>query len=169
MDCLPVLGQLTLRLVRSARFFGRAFPSYKSARLCFSIGPLFNITETAMSCVPPHLLQRAKILYLVAQFFVVGVIASCMPSFSCMAARIVRCFGHSVKDKERAILATRPVANKFKNRIRVFIPPWANTAASLTTQRFTALDESKISRYFFLDSAEMEDRSQWVQIQRVSF
>jgi hypothetical protein len=98
MDCLPVLGQLTLRPVRSARLFGRVFPSYKSATLCFSIGPSIKITETAMSCVPPHLLQRAKILYLAAEFFVVGGIASCMPSFSCMAARIVRCFGDSVKD-----------------------------------------------------------------------
>ena len=54
-----------------------------------------------MSWVPPHLLQRAKILYLVAEFFVVGGIASSMPSFSCMAARIVCCFGNPVKDKER--------------------------------------------------------------------
>jgi hypothetical protein len=61
-----------------------------------------------MSWVPPHLLQRTKILYWVAEFFVVGGIASCMPSFSCMMARIVRCFGDSVKDKEGTILATRP-------------------------------------------------------------
>jgi hypothetical protein len=67
-----------------------------------------KITETAMSCVPPHLLQRTKILYLAAEFFVVGGIASCMPSFSCMMAGIVRCFGDSVKDEKRAILATRP-------------------------------------------------------------
>jgi hypothetical protein len=124
MDCLPVLGQLMLRLVRSARFFGRVFPSYKSATLCFSIGPSFKITETAMSCVPPHLLQRATILYRAAELFVVSGIASCMPSFSCMRTRIVRCFGHSVKDKERAILATRPVANKFKNRICIFVALW---------------------------------------------
>jgi hypothetical protein len=31
-------------------------------------------------------LQRAKILYRVAEFFVVGGIASFMPSFSCMVA-----------------------------------------------------------------------------------
>ena len=54
-----------------------------------------------MSCVPPHLLQRAKILYRATELFVVSGIASCMPSFSCMAARIVRCFGDSVKDEER--------------------------------------------------------------------
>jgi hypothetical protein len=101
MDCLPVLGQLTLRLVRSARFFGRVFPSYKSPMLCFSIGPSFKITEFTMSCVPPHLLQRATILYRATELFVVSGIASCMPSFSCMAARIVRCFGRSVKDKEK--------------------------------------------------------------------
>ena len=77
-----------------------------------------------MSCVPPHLLQRATILYRATELFVVSGIASCMPSFSCMAARIVRCFGHSVKDKERAILATRPVANKFKNRICIFVALW---------------------------------------------
>jgi hypothetical protein len=101
MDCLPVLGQLTLRLVRSARFFGKVFPSYKSPMLCFSIGPSFKITVTAMSCVPPHLLQRTKILYRAAELFVVSGFASCMPSFSCMAARIVRCFDDSVKDKEK--------------------------------------------------------------------
>jgi hypothetical protein len=67
-----------------------------------------------MSCVPPHLLQRATILYRATELFVVSGSASCMPSFSCMAARIVRCFGRSVKDKERAILATRPVATDSK-------------------------------------------------------
>jgi hypothetical protein len=41
-----------------------------------------------------------------------------------MTARIVRCFGHSVKDKERAILATRSVANTFKNRISIFVALW---------------------------------------------
>jgi hypothetical protein len=101
MDCLPVLGQLTLRLVRSARFFGRVFPSYKSPMLCFSTGPSVKITKFAMSCVPPHLLQRATILYRAAELFGVGGVASFMPSFSCMTARIVRCFGHSVKNKER--------------------------------------------------------------------
>jgi hypothetical protein len=53
-----------------------------------------------MSWVPPHLLQRTKILYLFAEFCVVGGIASCMPSFSCMMARIVRCFGDSVKHED---------------------------------------------------------------------
>jgi hypothetical protein len=87
MDCLPVLGQLTLRLVRSARFFGRALPLYTCPMLCFSIGPSFNMMETAMSCVPPHLLQRAKRLYRIAGFLVGDGIESCMPSFSCMMHR----------------------------------------------------------------------------------
>ena len=39
-----------------------------------------------MSCVLPHLLQRAKVLYRTAEFLVVGGIASFMPSFSCMMA-----------------------------------------------------------------------------------
>ena len=60
-----------------------------------------------MSCVPPHLLQRATILYRATELFVVSGIVSCMPSFSCMAARIVRCFGHSVKDKESKSLALK--------------------------------------------------------------
>jgi SOS response associated peptidase (SRAP) len=54
-----------------------------------------------MSCVSPHLLQRANILYRAAELFGVGGVGSSMPSFSCMTARIVRCFDHSVKDKER--------------------------------------------------------------------
>jgi hypothetical protein len=83
-----------------------------------------------MSCVPPHLLQRATILYRATELFVVSVVASCMPSFSCMTARIVRCFGRSVKDKERAILATRPVVNRFKNRIRIFVAPGICTKLS---------------------------------------
>src|SRR5215510_5100477 len=69
MNCLPVLGQLTLRLVRSARLFGRVLPLYTCPMLCFSIGPSFNTTETAMSWVAPHLLQRAKRLYRTAKFF----------------------------------------------------------------------------------------------------
>ena len=60
-----------------------------------------------MSCVPPHLLQRATILYRATELFVVSGIVSWMPSFSCMAARIVRCFGHSVKDKESKSLALK--------------------------------------------------------------
>ena len=77
-----------------------------------------------MSCVPPHLLQRATILYRATELFVVSGIASCMPSFSCMAARIVRCFGHSVKDKERAHPRHSTVANKFKNKISIFVALW---------------------------------------------
>jgi hypothetical protein len=84
MDCRPVLGQLTLRLMRCARLFGRIFPSYTCPMLCFSMGPSSKITGTAMSWVPPHLSQRAKVLYRTAEFLVVGGIASCMPSFSCM-------------------------------------------------------------------------------------
>ena len=87
MDCLPVLGQLTLRLVRSARLFGRVLPLYTCPILCFSIGPSSNITETAMSCVAPHLLQRAKRLYWTAGFLVGDGIECCMPSFSCMMHR----------------------------------------------------------------------------------
>jgi hypothetical protein len=108
MDCLPVLEQLTLRLVSSAKIFGRVFPSYKSAMLCFSIGPSLKMTETAMSWVPPHLLQRARILYLVSEFLVVGGSASFMSSFSCMMAHIVRCFHDPVKDEKEAILTIRP-------------------------------------------------------------
>ena len=59
-----------------ARLSGRFLSLYTCPMLCFPTGPSFKITETAMSCVPPHLLQRAKILY-----FVVGGIAS---SFSRM-------------------------------------------------------------------------------------
>jgi hypothetical protein len=99
MDCFPVLEQLTLRLVSSAKIFGRVFPSYRSAMLCFSIGPSLKIMETAMSWVPPHLLQRARILYLVSEFLVVGGSASFMSSFSCMMAHIVRCFHDPVKDE----------------------------------------------------------------------
>src|SRR5215471_14245949 len=82
MDCLPVLGQLTLRLVRSARLFGRVLPLYTCPMLCFSVGPSFNTTETAMSCIAPHLLQRAKRLYRTAKFLVEGGSGSRMPSFS---------------------------------------------------------------------------------------
>src|SRR5215831_9999311 len=84
MDCLPVLGQLTPRLVRSARLFGRVLPLYTCPMLCFWIGPSFNTTETAMSCIAPHLLQRTKRLYRTAKFLVEGGSGSCMPSFSCM-------------------------------------------------------------------------------------
>src|SRR5215467_11773994 len=84
MDCLPVLGQLTLRLVRSARLFGRVLPLYTCPTLCFSIGPLFNTTVIAMSWVAPHLLQSAKRLYRTAKFLVEGGIESRMSSFSCM-------------------------------------------------------------------------------------
>src|SRR5215510_7727281 len=84
MDCLPVFGQLTARLVRSARFFGRVLPLYTCPMLCFWVGPLFNTTETAMSCVAPHLLQRAKRLYRTAKFLVEGGIESLTSSFSCM-------------------------------------------------------------------------------------
>jgi hypothetical protein len=73
---------------------------------------------------PTTFIAEGTILYRAAELFVVSGIASCMPSFSCMRTRIVRCFGHSVKDKERAILATRPVANKFKNRICIFVALW---------------------------------------------
>jgi hypothetical protein len=41
-----------------------------------------------MSWVPPHLLQRARILYLVSEFLVVGGIASFMSSFSCMLIKV---------------------------------------------------------------------------------
>jgi hypothetical protein len=61
-----------------------------------------------MSCVPPHLLQRARILYLVSEFLVVGSSASFMSSFSCMMAHIVRCFHDPVKDEKEAILTIRP-------------------------------------------------------------
>src|SRR4030095_971577 len=57
--------------------------------LCFSTGPSVKMTETAMSCVLPHLLQRAKVLYRTGDFGAVGGVASCMPSFSCMIGRIL--------------------------------------------------------------------------------
>jgi hypothetical protein len=76
VDPLPVAGQVVLMLESLARLSGRFLSLYTCPMLCFSTGPSFKITETAMSCVPPHLLQRAKILYLV-----VGGIAS---SFSRM-------------------------------------------------------------------------------------
>ena len=76
VDPLPVAGQVVLMLESLARLSGRFLSLYTCPMLCFSTGPSFKITETAMSCVPPHLLQRAKILY-----FVVGGIAS---SFSRM-------------------------------------------------------------------------------------
>ena len=87
MDCLPVFGQLTPKLVRSARFFGRVLPLYTCPMLCFSIGPSFNITETAMSCIAPHLLQRAKRLYWSGKFLYGGT-ESCIPSLSCMVTDI---------------------------------------------------------------------------------
>src|SRR4030095_4884491 len=76
VDPLPVAGQVVLMLESLARLSGRFLSLYTCPMLCFPTGPSFKITETAMSCVPPHLLQRAKILY-----FVVGGIAS---SFSRM-------------------------------------------------------------------------------------
>jgi hypothetical protein len=135
MDCLPVLGQLTLRLMRSARFFGRVFPSYKSAMLCFSIGPSFKITVTAMSCVPPHLLQRATILYRATELFVVSGIASSMPSFSCMAARIVCCFGDSVKDKKRGDPSYSTNAVHDADRFHGRYPPNINEGTHLISGR----------------------------------
>ena len=60
---LPVVGQVTLMLESLARLAGRFLSLYTCPMLCFSTGPSFKITETVMSCVPPHLLQRAKILY----------------------------------------------------------------------------------------------------------
>src|SRR5262249_62013842 len=89
MDCLPVLGQLTPRLVTSARLFGRVLPLYTCPMLCFSVGPSFNTTETAMSWVAPHLLQRAKRLYRTAKFLVEGGIESRMSSFSCITYLIL--------------------------------------------------------------------------------
>ena len=76
VDPLPVAGQVVLMRESLARLSGRFLSLYTCPMLCFPTGPSFKITETAMSCVPPHLLQRAKILY-----FVVGGIAS---SFSRM-------------------------------------------------------------------------------------
>ena len=104
VDRLPVAGQVTLWLARLVRLAGRLPSLYTCAMLCFSTGPSFKITDTAMSWVPPHLLQRAKRLYLAVKSVVVGG----MPSFSCMMARIVRFFGDSVKDNESTILATPP-------------------------------------------------------------
>jgi len=60
VDCLPVWGQVTLLLLRSARTFGMAFPSKREAILCLTIGPSVIVTETPMSCVPPHLLQETE-------------------------------------------------------------------------------------------------------------
>ena len=57
-----------------------------------------------------------------------------------MAARIVRCFGRSVKDKERAILATRPVANKFKNTISILIALWICSFPQLRSYHATTID-----------------------------
>src|SRR5215813_6042483 len=89
MDCLPVLGQLTPRLVRSARLFGRVLPLYTCPMLCFSVGPSFNTTVIAMSWVAPHLLQRAKRLYRTAKFLVEGRIESRLSSFSCITYLIL--------------------------------------------------------------------------------
>jgi hypothetical protein len=63
VDPLPVAGQVVLMRESLARLSGRFLSLYKRPMLCFSTGPSFKITETSMSCVPPHLLQSAKILY----------------------------------------------------------------------------------------------------------
>ena len=63
MDCLPVLEQVMLVLVRSAKLFGRLFPSYKAPTLCFATGPCSIVTEIPVSCSPPHLLQATTMLY----------------------------------------------------------------------------------------------------------
>ena len=89
VDPLPVAGHVVLMRESLARFSGRFLSLYTCPMLCFSTGPSFKITETSMSCVPPHLLQRAKILYLV------GDIVSFMPSFSRMV--VPYCFGVSIK------------------------------------------------------------------------
>jgi hypothetical protein len=63
VDPLPVAGQVVLMRESLARLSGRFLSLYTRPMLCLSTGPSFKITETSMSCVPPHLLQRAKILY----------------------------------------------------------------------------------------------------------
>jgi hypothetical protein len=60
MDCLPVLGQLTLGLVRSARFFGGVFPSYKSPMLCFSIRAVFQDNGGRRVMRPTAFIAEAK-------------------------------------------------------------------------------------------------------------
>jgi DNA-binding response OmpR family regulator len=68
-----VVGNLIMNLLsilatdastgESRELVGRVFPWYTPCpMLCFSIGPSFKTTKTAMSCVPPHLLQRANVL-----------------------------------------------------------------------------------------------------------
>ena len=105
-----------------------------------------------MSCIPPHLLQRATILYRATELFVVSGSASCMPSFNCMAARIVRCFGQSVKDKERgwikkgAILTTHQSQTNSKIGSASLSPGrLPNNVAFLTTQTFLTSPQSQIT------------------------
>lgn len=106
VDCLPVLGHVTLFWPRFARFFGRLFPSYRSPILCLSTGPFSSVTEIPSSCSPAHLLQEATMLYCVVDLCAVEAAASPIASFSCIVVlrsspRIVPCFGSSVKDIAR--------------------------------------------------------------------
>jgi hypothetical protein len=49
VNCLPVWGQVTVLLVRSARFFGTDFSLYRARRLCLTKGPPSNATEIPIS------------------------------------------------------------------------------------------------------------------------
>src|SRR5262245_40910212 len=90
VDCLPVFGHVTLFWLRSARFFGRLFPSYRSPILCLSVGPLSIVTEIPSSCIPPHLLQETTILYLDITLRATEGGVSCIASFSCMRSSFPR-------------------------------------------------------------------------------
>ena len=79
VDCLPVLGQLMLVLVRFARPFGRLFPSYRSPMLCLPAGPFSIVIEIPMSCSPAHLLQVTTMLYSVLEWTVPSI-----ASFGCI-------------------------------------------------------------------------------------
>lgn len=81
VDCLPVLGQVTLLFLRSARLLGRVFPLYRSPMLCLSRGPSSITTEIPVSCSPPHLLQETKTWYLARECLAEGT-ASPIGSFS---------------------------------------------------------------------------------------
>src|SRR5262245_3302274 len=92
-----------LRLVRSARLFGRVFPAYKSPMLCLSAGPSCMATEIPISCIPPHLLQETNTPYSAGDLGTTDRAPSSILSFSCIL-RILRCFGDSVKEEKNRML-----------------------------------------------------------------
>jgi hypothetical protein len=120
----PCLGATDATAGEVREVLRKGLPIVKIADALLLNRAVFQDNANRHVVVPPHLLQRATILYRAAELLGVAGVASLMPSFSCMTVRIVCCFGHSVKDKERAILATRSVANNFKNRISIFVALW---------------------------------------------